>query len=257
MAGEFRTNLKDVTGQSEFDASAPGALPNAFSNVSDPRNQNEVLLGLGGNIDSVQDRGKALAKHNEAVRKRAEQGRKSTSDAVFLDLMDRARETSDRLGREIADMEAQFESEFGDAWREHIANVVLAPDDIPQRHEGESLVEYRKRVEQALIDEYLDDAGNIKPEHRGDRYAIWAKNKYDKREVDAALDPSLSREQQEARLTRLAEKGSLDQVSDSRERLDAEGRGHEALDKAADDVVDTALSQDESSSELSAFKSGF
>ena len=100
----------------------------------------------------------------------------------------------ERLGREIAIVEAAFEVEYGDAWREHIANKVMDPDDIPQRRDGESMADYRQRLETVLIATMIDENGNIRPNYANSddpdvrRYAEWAKSRHDKNELDSILE---------------------------------------------------------------------
>jgi len=195
MAGEFRTNLKDVTGQSKFDASKPGVLPNAFANVSDPKNQNEVLLGMGGSIDSVQKRGSALAKHHEAVRKQAERGRRSTSDSAFLQMLD----------QQIRDFEAATAKVYGEDFAENLLadlqeKGLVSDDDVDRINKIADQDERRREIAK-LIKQGIDD-GSIKPEDLDGH--PWSKEWLDlhakrqaeaKREADAVISGKQSVEQ--------------------------------------------------------------
>ncbi len=83
----------------------------------------------------------------------------------------------------------------------------MDPDDIPDRRDGESITDYRKRLENILIATTIDPAtGQIKLEYANDpetaRYAEWAKAQHQKREVDAYMeqrsDPALPSNEREA-----------------------------------------------------------
>lgn len=95
----------------------------------------------------------------------------------------------ENLTHDIANIEAGFKAEFGDAWREEIALRIFNEDNIPQQRSGESIGEYRKRLEQALIEEMLNDDGTIKQRYSDDpalaKYAEWAQKNYN---LDAAQE---------------------------------------------------------------------
>lgn len=131
----------------------------------------------------------ALGIGNENKRKRDEQ-------QTQFRIAEQARRLSEQLARQIAQMEAAFEAEMGDAWREQIANKVMDPDDIPQRREGESMTDYRERLETVLIATMIDPAtGEIRPGYTNDsetkRYAEWAQSQHRKNRIDNASDTEL------------------------------------------------------------------
>lgn len=158
--------------------------------------------GSGFILPSAQQTSEANPNSEASKRKREERHQ------TQLSLAEQARQLSERLGREIALMEATFEAQYGDAWREHIANKVMDPDDIPQRRDGETMVDYRQRLETVLIATMIDENGNIRPEYANSddpdvrRYANWAQAQHTKRGADAYLeqrnDPSLSQIDREA-----------------------------------------------------------
>ena len=132
---------------------------------------NSLLLGLAaGNVAGVNPKLAALAKQNHEAEKRLRDQQKQASDIIAY-LLNHIQ----KLDEKIREMEKGFEAQYGDAWREIMANEVLDPDLIPQRKEGESLEIYRERVEDRLIDQMLNDDGTIKSEYKDHpRYGKWA-----------------------------------------------------------------------------------
>lgn len=100
----------------------------------------------------------------------------------FLDIVDAARAYATQLEQQIDEMEARFNARDGDAWREKLALKILDEDEIPQRREGESIEDYRQRLEPVLIEKMLNKDGSIKPQYLNDPelsdYAQWAQKKY-------------------------------------------------------------------------------
>jgi len=105
---------------------------------------------------------------------------RSTRDLLQQALLDYI----DDLNRDIANIEAGFAKQFGDAWREEIALRVFGPDEIPQQREGESIEDYRKRLEKELIAKMLNPDGTIKDEYLNDpelrKYAEWAQQRHNR-----------------------------------------------------------------------------
>jgi hypothetical protein len=138
---------------------------------------------------------------------REEKERKERTDRqILLQALDQAQAFAEQRAADAEALEAEFEAEFGDAWREEIANRVLDPDDIPERQPGESMEDYRERLADTLIEHMVDpETGEIRPEYRDDpelsRYADWALARYDERNARAYVeqrnDPTLSPEDQE------------------------------------------------------------
>jgi len=157
-----------------------------------------------------------------AQEKRSKDAKRLAANVLFLSLLE---QHSARLGREIAEYEQRFEAEHGDAWRETIANEVLDPDEIPERQDGESMAEYRERLEAVLIEKMIDpDTGEIRPEYANNpetaEYAKWAKAEYDKAETDELIDvtreiendPSLSTEEKYQRTADAVEESNLSEA---------------------------------------------
>lgn len=203
------------------------SLPdNAVSNIhrlAAFREEAELMGLKSGSITGIQMRDAALVRSVQDARKEANERSKRSSDTMlFLNLLE---QESARLGRNIAAMEANFEEQYGDAWRETIANKILDPDEIPERREGESMEDYRERLEQVLIDKMIDPAtGEIRPEYANNpetaEYARWAKEQYDKAKTDQLIDvtrdiendPNLSTEEKYQRTADAVEESNLPQA---------------------------------------------
>ncbi|MEO1046399.1 MAG: hypothetical protein AAFX04_13230 [Pseudomonadota bacterium] len=128
----------------------------------------------------------------------ADKRKQEQQQQTQLSIAEQARRISEQLAGQIAQMEKSFEAEMGDAWREQIANKVMEPDDIPQRRDGESMAEYRQRLETVLVATMIDPAtGKIRPEYADNpdtaRYAQWAQAEYRKRQIENASDSELER----------------------------------------------------------------
>lgn len=126
---------------------------------------------------------------------------------MMVAMLNDAQALSDRLGRDIAGMEAGFEAKYGDAWREVIANDVFGADEVPQRRDGESMADYRERLEDELVAKMIDpETGEIRPEYADDpryaEYAKWAKAQFEKSNADHFIDvyndPNSTQEQVDA-----------------------------------------------------------
>ena len=74
----------------------------------------------------------------------------------------------EQLQKDMEGMEALFRERDGDAWREKLALNILDADDIPQRHEDESIEDYRERLEPLLIIKMLNPDGSIKTQYLND-----------------------------------------------------------------------------------------
>lgn len=142
--------------------------------------------------------GAAIAADAKAQDDQEKKAKREFEDRMYDNLLRRAQDWSDKLGRDIAGMEGEFTREFGDAWREHMAIAILDPE-IAQRRDGESVTEYRKRLEQSLKDEMLNADGSIKDEYKSGpyaRWAVWAQKQYHKGNVDDYIqkrsDPNAS-----------------------------------------------------------------
>ena len=157
----------------------------------------------------------ALARAKTRDSRKEQEQRQTTRELLQQALID----YMDRLNREIAEIEAGFELRFGDAWREEIALRVFGADDIPQQLPGESIEDYRERLQERLVEEMLNPDGSIKAKYKNDpelrKYAEWAQKIYNR---DAALaiandlkDPATTHEQTREALRRLEDARSSEQ----------------------------------------------
>lgn len=154
----------------------------------------------------------------------------------------------ENLTHDIANLEAGFKDEFGDAWREEIALRIFNEDDIPQQRSGESIDEYRKRLEQALIEEMLNDNGTIKQRYSDDpalaKYAEWAQKNYN---LDAAQEKandlasrSIEHTQTKMMLDDLDEKANAELTLATADKLEGHEEHKEAVLKIEDGSRDNA-----------------
>jgi len=100
----------------------------------------------------------------------------------FIELIEATRQYIERLQKDIEDLETRFRERDGDEWREKLALKILDPDEIPQQRDGESIEDYRKRLEPILINKMLNPDGSIKKQYLDDLelrdYAEWAQKKF-------------------------------------------------------------------------------
>jgi len=105
----------------------------------------------------------------------------------FIELIEATRQYIERLQKDIEDLEKRFRERDGDEWREKLALKILDPDEIPQRLEGETIEQYREKLEPLLINKMLHADGSIKERYKNDPelrdYAQWAQKQY---HLDAA-----------------------------------------------------------------------
>ena len=252
----------------EFNGRAPvaGAAPALDADALLVRG-NARELGLYANFARGNDganagvRLGASAGNNQTPEQReAEKRKKENEERMFQILLDDLRERSAQLGREIASLENRFAQQYGDAWREHMANQILDPDIIPQREDGESMEDYRTRLEKTLIAEMLNEDGTIKDKYQTGEYAqwaVWAQNTYDKDYIDQKVeilsDPNVSEEVKIKELSELEDNGTLSQLNRADAVLDANGNNVQSLEDAARKQAASATQVNLSPSDLSNF----
>jgi len=158
--------------------------------------EDQLLLGLASGSLNVAGRGGIENKVTADAKK--EEKRKAEQTAQIIRTI---QSIIDQLERNVAAYEQEFEHRHGDAWREKLALQILDENEIPERLEGESIEDYRERLEAYLINEMLHDDSTIKakyknhPEFRD--YAQWAQ---DKHRLNMALElenPDVSQEQRD------------------------------------------------------------
>ncbi|WP_339715423.1 hypothetical protein [uncultured Sneathiella sp.] len=183
---EFKENMFDITG---------GEAGNA-----------RMLASIGDAHDGYLKSGFSLAQSFAQARDASkEKARKSTGDITFLTLLENQLAW---LNDRIAEAEKSFEERYGEDWREQMAERILEPDEIPQRREGESMEDYRQRLEETLIEKMLDDTGEIKSEYLNDpelrEWAQWAQRQYLVKQVEReeayVNEPGISEEERNRRI---------------------------------------------------------
>jgi len=158
----------------------------------DKEQHHEAQALMMGNLSDDQVlsvKARAIAHNTQHAQSEREKRKQQTYDLLIQSLYQQI----DQLNRDIANMEAGFEAEFGDAWREEIALRILSPDDFPQQMKDENLADYRERLEEQLVDEMLNPDGTIKEKYKNDpqmvKYAEWAQSVYNRdKAVEMAND---------------------------------------------------------------------
>ncbi|NHK29397.1 hypothetical protein FF098_015890 [Parvularcula flava] len=138
-----------------------------------------------------QARGAGAARLAEEVASDRQKRDKEALDRA--ELLSRAQNLANYYGGIADGYEDKFEAMYGDAWRETIALKVLGEDEYPERQPGESLEDYRQRIEEALIDKMIDkETGQIKPEYADDpeksEYAKWALSRFKQRDIESKAE---------------------------------------------------------------------
>lgn len=194
-----------------------------------------------------------LKKHQTQTEAAKQKSDKEILQAALL-------EHIEQLNREIAELEERFKVQFGDAWREEIALRILGEDEIPRQQDGESIEDYRMRLEESLMAEMLDEDGSIKSYYRDHdellQYAEWAQKTYHRNAAQGLAntleDPNITHPQ-EQKVYNVLEKARNSELNVS---TADELEGHRDKQEAVLSV-DESHYTDASQQEQSGFKSGF
>lgn len=153
-----------------------------------------------------------------------------------------------QLDIEIGQYEAIFEARFGDAWREEIAVRVLDEDEMPERQDGESMADYRQRVEDAIVEKIIDpETGKMRPEYKNHpefkEYGEWAEREHEQRKMKAMAEkvPTASPEelaQMERDIREVHTTTENDQLEQSLSRLNPEDQNTQTVRKAVVEAGD-------------------
>ncbi len=168
---------------------------------------------------------------------------KTSNTALWLDLLEN--QIGD-LQRHIESAERGFTAIYGEDWREQFAMRVLDPDLMPQRRDGESMEEYRARVEQALMDELLNDDGAIKDAYKDHpqygKLAQWAQWTYDQQQARMLQsdldDPNLSEADRTAKLEAFTQSASHERLAQALRDVSKDSAANATLETAKDDIED-------------------
>ncbi|MEM9422496.1 MAG: hypothetical protein AAF986_08330 [Pseudomonadota bacterium] len=199
-----------------------------------------VEVGDGSAHYSQQEASEAAATTTQNGRK---QDRKA-SDALWRDIINQQIAELQNL---ISGHEGRFAAEYGEAWREDLALQILDPDLIPQRREGESMEAYRERLEQALMDELLNEDGTIKDKYKDHpeygEYAQWAQWKYDQQQAQAFKagmnDPLLSEAERAALLGEYMQSATHERLKQLIDTTDPDSQSATQLEAAKDRIENT------------------
>lgn len=200
--------------------------------------------GDGSNHHKQQD----AALKAKAGRERT--GRAAASDStLWFDLLERR--ISDLHGL-IDNAEAGFATQYGEDWREQMAQDILDPDLIPQRRDGESMTDYRARVEQALIGELLNEDGTIRNQYRSHpkygEWGKWAQWKHDQQQAqtlkDDMSDPALSDAERAAKIESFTQTATHDRLEQALLTTGDNSADRAMLNAAKEAIEDTLLNKD-------------
>jgi hypothetical protein len=149
----------------------------------------------------------------------------------------------------VVGAEADFTNAYGEDWREQFAMRILEPDVMPQRRNGESMKDYRERVEQALMDELLNDDGTIKDEYKDHleygKLAQWAQWKYDQQQANALTDPSMSEKDRAERYETFTRSPTFQRLNQQTQSSELNEQISEMKDEIKDDMLSATPSKTE------------
>lgn len=223
------------------------ALMNAKARDDNQGRYDRALSGLETGDGNSYHALKEVAQSNSPARKGKEDKRSSVRNILFRDLLERQLTELQNL---IDQSEQEFAAQNGDAWREKLALAILDPDLIPPREHGESMADYRERLEQSLMDELLNEDGTIKAKYKNHpeygEYAQWAQWKYDEQQAQAlktALnDPSVSNAERTTMMAHYTQSASHERIKQALDNIDKANPEHSVLNAAKDQLEDMTLS---------------
>lgn len=216
--------------------------------------ENHILHGqLGGSVTGVIERS-SVAGNNQSghIEKRETEQRRK---ARFVEIVEQIRASIEQMEADIRAMEELFEKRDGDAWREKLALNILGADDIPQQELGEDINDYRKRLEQHLINEMLNPDGTIKGKYKNDSqysdYVEWAQKQFhlnNAKAIAAELDDhSTSPQRREQLLDEMRERGYLEEMTfadRTTQNKDTQASMRDLADNQRDEMLSQARSAD-------------
>lgn len=244
---------------------SPGGLADTFS-LCDPclsdadynlllgkkltENEHTILQGqISGAAAGVITRGSVAVGDKGGNRAEAQREKKRRMAQMMTDIIEQTRTSMARMVADIEQMEADFSSRDGEEWREKLALNILGEDEIPQRLPGESMDDYRERLEQHLIDEMLNPDGTIKAEYKdhpqyGD-YAEWAQKQNNLNKAKALMaeyeDEETTPERKQEILEEMRERGYTEELTYA-ERVATDKDTEAAAKDNNDEVYDKHLS---------------
>jgi len=208
----------------------------------------ELLMGqISGSKAGMLERGNGVSLESKKKSALKEEERKERNQFLTTEILN---DYLRKLEVEIHTMEAEFRKRDGEEWREKLALRILGENDIPQIQDGESIKDYRERLEPILIAELLNANGSIKSEYENhpelSAYAEWAQKKHHLNRAKV-----YGRELEDINTTperREEIYGELEQGADAQERVFAQrkttpGSVVAARIQSADDATDDSIAQ--------------
>lgn len=138
---------------------AAGQLVPAMESIGSFK-ENALLMGIaGGSVDESVYRTTSAAKFSEIARKAQKEEKEKRNQQVWLDLLDYARQRLAELDASIAERLEGLKAKYGEDVIQGLAEAFLTAEE----REG---LETAEDIEQALVDKYLDENGDLKPEYK-------------------------------------------------------------------------------------------
>lgn len=249
LGPEYHATKDELTGAGPDQARAPSLLGGAWATARE--RDNETLMGIaGGSVEST-NKERLFARNNDAIRQReAEKSKMRSDDIIFLQLLEQQIAAWEQ---EAQDMEDRFASLYGENWREDLASEIL--DEIPQPLPGESLEDYRDRLENILVENMIDPAtGQLKPEYRDHpdprirEYGLWAETKNNirqaKQKAEVLRDPNSTPEQKQPIYDEFKKPGNAEQATATADELEGNKKEQTEVQTAQDVGHDIKHSQE-------------
>ncbi|MCP5244904.1 MAG: hypothetical protein H6937_02590 [Burkholderiales bacterium] len=211
-----------------------------------------ILQGqLSDSVSGVMERGAVAT--NKTTKQAENRQAKERKTAQIIELVEQIRADIEQMKARIKALEETFQKRDGDAWREKLALNILDADNIPQQESGETIHDYRKRLEQHLINEMLNPDGTIKGKYKNDPkysdYAEWAQKQYHLNSAKAAVaeleDDNTSPQRQEQILDEMKERGRSEEMMLADRYIDDKNI-QASIRNTRDNARDTILQDDKS-----------
>ncbi|KCZ93825.1 hypothetical protein HJO_00575 [Hyphomonas johnsonii MHS-2] len=183
----------------------------------------------------------------------ASEAKRASENHMFLITLSQLNDAIDEMEARADEMERSFVEKYGESWREDLALKILDEDEIPQRMDGESLADYRERVEQALIEEMIDENGEIKDQYKNDPElkdrAEWAKTRWDTRQAKLKAE-GLEATYNDPNATDVERQEALEDASQAGVRLAKHNAADEDIAAEMDAEMDKRLDEVSSTKEV-------
>ncbi len=211
-------SAESVTPQKE--ASLAGVFAIAHG-AAEKREQTNLLQQVRGGTLEASDLGIRLSGVEAAVffqQIQSSEAKKASQTHFFLIMLDQLEGSIEALRAEVEAMEQTFKEKYGDSWREKMALKIFGEDEMPQRRDGESMQEFRERLEKEIMNKMLNPDGSIKPEYMDDpemrSIAEWAQKQWNLNLAEKLAkelnDPETTQERKDEIWTFIKERDDLE-----------------------------------------------